>query len=254
MTEDTILTESDSPETDTSQIGELSGKRESAFIGLADYYDTPPSSESRTIWQNRWVLVALVVAFVPVIVWVLLDIDSGHAPVPPESEVELMAMEAEMMPDNPPQETDEPGIYDAKFYTVDEVVFPDDELVIGIEVEGQACAYLLAGMNDVDQHIVHHELAGQQFAVTYCDKSDCIAVYDKAGTTAEIRNGGFSGETLWILYDGQRFEQDAEGIPLKNFPSAKTTWGDWKQKYPHSLVYVGLGMSVGPTLKDDSEL
>jgi len=231
MIEDTILTETDSPETDTS----------------------PPSSESRTIWQNRWVLVALVVVFVPMIVWVLLDIDSGHVPVPPESEVELMAMEAEMMPDNPPEEMDEPGIYDAKFYTADEVVFPDDELVIGIEVEGLACAYLLAGMNDVDQHIVHHELAGQQFAVTYCDKSDCIAVYDKAGTTAEIRNGGFSGETLWILYDGQRFEQDAEGIPLKNFPSLKTTWGDWKQKHPHSLVYVGLGMSVGPTLKDDSE-
>ena len=254
MTEDTILTETDSPETDTSQVGELSGKTDSAFIGLADYYDNPPSSESGTISKNRWVLVALVVVWVPVIVWVLLDIDSGHVPVPPESEAELMAMEAEMMPDNPPQETDEPGIYDAKFYTADEVVFPDDELVIGIEVEGQACAYLLAGMNDVDQHIVHHELAGQQFAVTYCDKSDCIAVYDKAGTTAEIRNGGFSGETLWILYDGQRFEQDAEGIPLKNFPSAKTTWGDWKQKHPHSLVYVGLGMSVGPTLKDDSEL
>ncbi len=231
MTEDNILTESDSPETETS----------------------PAPSESRTLWQNRWVLVALVVTIVPVIIWVLLDIDSGHDQVPPESEAELMAMEAEMMPDNPATELDEPGIYDAKFYTADEVVFPDDELVIGIEVEGQACAYLLVGMNDVDQHIVHHELAGQQFAVTYCDKSDCIAVFDKAGTTAEIRNGGFSGETLWILYDGQRFEQDAEGIPLKNFPSVKTTWGDWKQKHPHSLVYVGIGMSVGPTLKDDSE-
>ena len=231
MTEDTSLTEYDSPQTDVSL----------------------PTSESRTIWQNRWVLVVLVFVVVPALVWGLLDIDSGRATVPPQSEAELMAMEAEMMPDNPPEELDEPGIYDARFYRADQVVFPDDEFVIGIEVDGKACAYLLAGMNDVDQHIVHHELAGQQFAVTYCDKSDCIAVYDKAGTTAEIRNGGFSGETLWILYDGQRFEQDAEQIPLKNFQSVKTTWGDWKKKYPHSLVYVGLGMSVGPTLKDNAE-
>jgi hypothetical protein len=181
----------------------------------------------------------------------MLDLDAEHAPVPPQSAEEMLAIEAEMMPDSPSEELDEPGIYNARFYEVNEVVFPDDEHVIGVEVNGHACAYLLAGMNDIDQHIVHHELGGQEFTVTYCDKSECIAVYDKAGTTAEIRNGGFSGETLWILYDGQRFEQDAEEIPLKSFPSVKTTWGEWKQQHPETMVYVGIGMSLGPTLKDE---
>ena len=215
--------------------------------GLAELY----APQRKTIWQNRWVLVAVVVILVPVLVLSLLDIDSDPAWVPPQSEKEKMALEAEMMPESPPEELDEPGIYDAKFYRVDQVVFPEDEYVIGVEVDGKACAYLLAGMNDVDQHIVHHALGGQQFTVTYCDKSECIAVYDKADTTAEIRNGGFSGETLWILYDGKRFEQDAQDIPLKSFPYVKKTWFEWKKTHPDTLVYVGLGMSVGPTLKDE---
>ena len=208
--------------------------------------------EVRTIWQNRRVLVAGVIILVPLIVFILLDVNSGPAPVPPQSEEEMLSLEAEMMPESPPEELDEPGIYNAQFYQADEVVFPEDEYVIGVEVNGNACAYLLAGMNDIDQHIVHHELGGQKFTVTYCDKSECIAVYDKAGTTAEIRNGGFSGETLWILYDGKRFEQDARNIPLKSFPSVKTTWFEWKKQHPNTLIYVGLGMSVGPTLKEES--
>ena len=90
----------------------------------------------------------------------------------------------------------------------------------------------------------------RKLTVTYCDKSECIAVFDRAETTAEIRMGGFSGETLWILYDGERYEQDQEGIPLKNVPSVRTTWGEWKQQHPQTLVYVGLGLSFGKTLKD----
>ena len=49
----------------------------------------------------------------------------------------------------------------------------------------------------------------------------------------------------------KRQEQDAEEIPLKSFPSVKTTWAEWKQQHPETLVYVGLGMSHGPTLKDE---
>ena len=225
MIEDISLTEDDSVKTGTGQ--------------------------PQTIWQNRWVLVVGIIVAVPALVLLMLDLDAGPAPVPPQSAEEMLAIEAEMMPDSPSEELDEPGIYNARFYEVDEVVFPDDEYVIGVEVNGHACAYLLAGMNDIDQHIVHHELGGLEFTVTYCDKSECIAVYDKVGTTAEIRNGGFSGETLWILYDGQRFEQDAEEIPLKIFPSVKTTWGEWKQQHPETMVYVGIGMSLGPTLKDE---
>ena len=225
MTEDISVTEDDSVKTGTGQ--------------------------PQTIWQNRWVLVVGIIVVVPALVLLMLDLDSKHVPVPPQSAEEMLAIEAEMMPDSPSEELDEPGIYNARFYEVKQVVFPDDEYVIGVEVNGHACAYLLAGMNDIDQHIVHHQLGGQEFTVTYCDKSECIAVYDKAGTTAEIRNGGFSGETLWILYDGQRFEQDAEEIPLKIFPSVKTTWAEWKQQHPETLVYVGLGMSHGPTLKDE---
>lgn len=225
MTEDISLTEDDSVKTGTGQ--------------------------PQTIWQNRWVLVVGIIVAVPPLVLLMLDLDAGPAPVPPQSAEEMLAIEAEMMPDSPSEELDEPGIYNARFYEVNEVVFPDDEYVIGVEVNGHACAYLLAGMNDIDQHIVHHELGGLEFTVTYCDKSECIAVYDKVGTTAEIRNGGFSGETLWILYDGQRFEQDAEEIPLKSFPSVKTTWGEWKQQHPETMVYVGIGMSLGPTLKDE---
>ena len=207
-------------------------------------------SEQPTIWQNRWTLVIGVLVLVSALIWMLLDVGNGKAPVPPETESQLQAREAELMPDNPPEEMDEPGIYDAKYYTAADVVFPDDEEVIGIAVGGKACAYLLNGMNDVDQHIVHHDLGDRKLTVTYCDKSECIAVFDRAETTAEIRMGGFSGETLWILYDGERYEQNEEGIPLKNVPSVRTTWGEWKQQHPQTLVYVGLGLSFGKTLKD----
>lgn len=209
--------------------------------------DQPP----RTIWQNRWLLVAGIILLVPTLIWLLLDAGKGPAEVPEQSEAELMAMEAEMMPDNPSEELDEPGIYDATYYTAEQVVFPDSEEVIGVEVDGHACAYLLGGMNDVDQHIVHHDLGDQKLTVTYCDKSQCVAVFDRAETTAEIRNGGFSGETLWLLYDGKRFEQDAPDIPLTNYPSERTTWGEWKKQHPDTLVYVGLGLSFGKTLKEN---
>ncbi len=207
-----------------------------------------------TIWQNRWLLVAGVILLVPALIWLLLDVGKGPVSVPEQSEAELMALEAEMMPDNPSEELDEPGIYDATYYTAEQVAFPDSEEVIGIAVDGYACAYLLGGMNDVDQHIVHHDLGDKKLTVTYCDKSQCVAVFDRAGTTAEIRNGGFSGETLWLLYDGKRFEQDAPDIPLTNFPSVRTTWGEWKKQHPDTRVYVGLGLSFGETLKEDDSV
>ncbi len=210
-----------------------------------------PRSPQSSIWQSRWVLAATVVIVVPGLIWILLEQSDRQHEIPPLSEEQQAAMNTAMLPENPAIELDESGISEGQYYTVDQVVIPDEEFVVGVEIDGNACAYLLGGMNDIDQHIVHHQLGGQQFTVTYCDKSECIAVYDRTGTTAEIRNGGFSGETLWILYDGKRYEQDAEDIPLSTIDSVKTTWGEWKQRYPDTLVYVGLGLSYQKTLKEE---
>ena len=151
---------------------------------------------------------------------------------------------------------DEPGLENGRFYTADEIVIPDETMVIGVEVGGSFRAYLPGGMNDMDQHVLHDEFNGEPITVTYCDKSDCARVFVRGDVAAEkIHMGGFNGDAMLLLIDEKRYVQLDQEIPLAEYPIKRMAWLEWKTSYPETTIYVGIGLADAQTLRDgDDEL
>ena len=56
-------------------------------------------------------------------------------------------------------------IYDPEFVSADEANYSDDELVMGVEIDGQAKAYPVSVLNS--REMVNDELAGKPILVTW---------------------------------------------------------------------------------------
>jgi len=150
--------------------------------------------------------------------------------------------------------SDEPGIKNGRFYNPEEVVIPEETMIIGVEVDGQFRAYLPGGMNSMDQHILHDDFNGQPITVTYCDKSDCARAFVRGDLDPDqIRMGGFNGKAMWLLIDEERYIQEAAELPLEDYPITRVTWESWKSMHPETTIYVGIGLVYAPTLRDGDD-
>jgi len=187
--------------------------------------------------------------------WGCHDRDSGSV-VPPEGE-EMGEMDPDESlggSDSREMLLEEPGITDAYFHQVDEVLIDDDIPVIGIEVDGVFRAFLDEGLMELDQHVVHTEQNGQPITIAYCDITDCVRVYHRSDlATTEIMMGGMLENQLALMVKGSRYRLDDEQIPLEQHPLTRTTWGEWKKAHPETDIYVGIGMVVGPTVIDGAK-
>ena len=134
----------------------------------------------------------------------------------------------------------------------------DDAEVLGVEVKGNARAYRLAALRDINHHIVNDTVNGVPVSVLYCDINDCARAYTgPAGSDPlPIRQAGMKFGDL-TLKVGNIFYQHSTtkamagtttpGEPdpsLPPFPFApiavtRTTWGAWKQQHPTTDVYLG---------------
>ena len=151
---------------------------------------------------------------------------------------------------------DEPGLENGRFYTADEVIIPDETMIIGVELGGSFRAYLPGGMNDMDQHVLHDEFNGEPITVTYCDISDCARVFVRGDIAAhQIHMGGFNGYEMLLLIDEKRYVQSDQKMPLDEYPIKRMAWGEWKTSHPETTIYVGIGLNYAQTLRDgDDEL
>jgi hypothetical protein len=123
----------------------------------------------------------------------------------------------------------------------------DEELVIGLEMNGDARAYPIRLLSL--HEIVNDNVGGRPVAVTWCPLCFSAIVFDRLVDGNELTFGvsGFlyhnnlvmydhRTETLWSQILGEAVKGALRGDRLEVVPSIITSWGEWKAQQPETRV------------------
>jgi len=141
-----------------------------------------------------------------------------------------------------------PAIDDPRFVPADEarVLEPRDR-VLGFDDSGRPRAYPLAIL---DRHEVVNDTTGPvPVAITWCPLCGSGVAFDARADGRTLRFG-VSGllynsdvllydretESLWSQLLGEAVSGPAAGARLEMLPVTHTTWEDWRERHPDSLV------------------
>ncbi|MDY6805700.1 MAG: DUF3179 domain-containing protein [Cyanobacteriota bacterium] len=152
-------------------------------------------------------------------------------------------IELSQLLDGGPPKDGIPSIDNPKFDTAKTTSFPASEMVIGIEINGEAVAYPFGIMNW--HEIVNDTVGGVKVAVSYCPLCDTIVAFDRANTTYGV--SGKLYQSCLVMYDradDTLYSQPwALGIigakvnrSLDKIPAIKTTLGAWLEEHPNSKI------------------
>lgn len=141
---------------------------------------------------------------------------------------------------------DFPGTTAVKLHEASETKVPDETVVIGIVVNGQAYAFARDALL-FPNHILNLTFDQTPISVTYCDLADCARVLtsDKPASDApvkpiDLRIGGLDvDDQMVFLLEGTRYGQSTKTLPLKDHPFKVTTWAKWRQQHPRTRVHTG---------------
>lgn len=141
-----------------------------------------------------------------------------------------------------------PAISDPNFVSVNQAVHvkPGDRIV-GIKMHGVTKAYPISILNW--HEIVNDEINGRHFAITYCPLCGTAVAFD-ANIDGKVTEFGVSGllynsdvllydrntESLWSQISSHAIAGEMVGTKLKRLPISHTSWKDWEEKHPHTLV------------------
>lgn len=163
---------------------------------------------------------------------------SGAIPLSEIDEATLLALRDAIPPiDDPPYEPAEAAAW-----------LDSDDLVVGYVAEdGKAYAYP-ARILDVHE-IVNDDLAGRPILISYCPLCRSGIVYDRVfdGRTLSFGNTSalyesdlvmFDRETLsyWFQVGGEAIVGELTGALLSPLPSMTTTWTQWLELHPETLI------------------
>jgi hypothetical protein len=119
----------------------------------------------------------------------------------------------------------------------------DAAIIIGVVVQGEARAYLRdAFALGPLSHIVRDKIQATPIAVTHCDRLLCTRVFagNDPNRPLNIRVSGWrSDQTMELVIDGKQYSQKFPILPLAELPFSEATWGQWRKKYPDTLIYLG---------------
>lgn len=161
--------------------------------------------------------------------------------------VGALVPEDEILSGGPPRDGI-PAVNTPKFVNAVKVRFlqPTDR-VLGIVHKGVAKAYPVSILNW--HEIVNDTFADEPIVVTYCPLCGTgIAYYARVG--GQVLRFGVSGllynsdmllydrqtESLWSQIRKQAVSGIMKGERLQSIPLIHTSWADWKQRHPDSLV------------------
>ena len=120
----------------------------------------------------------------------------------------------------------------------DAVLLPETAEVLGISTNGVSRAYLVVGMWEPLNHVVHDNLAGQPITITYCDVNDCAYAYQRKDIAPkDFHVSGWDGQNMLLLIQGKHYAHPT--VPLPAHPIKRTTWGEWKALHPDTKIYLG---------------
>jgi hypothetical protein len=123
----------------------------------------------------------------------------------------------------------------------------DEDRVLALVVDGQAKAYPIGILNW--HEIVNDKVGEQDFVVTYCPLCGTGVVFaaNIADTALQFGVSGLlynsdvllydrNSESLWSQLLGKSISGKLKGVKLPQLPAAYTTWKDWQQTHPDTLV------------------
>ena len=142
-----------------------------------------------------------------------------------------------------------PSVDNPQFDNSSTTPFDEDELVIGVVINGEAKAYPYGIMNW--HEIVNDTIGGINVTVSYCPLCDTIVVFERGETTYGV--SGKLYQSCLIMYDradDTLYSQPwALGVVGRNvnkslpkIPAVKTTLKNWLAQYPESKI---LGTDTG---------
>jgi hypothetical protein len=155
-----------------------------------------------------------------------------------------------------------PGIDNPMMVDSSNANLRDDEVVIGINLNGAYRAYPLSKLSAIVDHVVNDAVRlndGNTAAltVTYCDRTDCIRVVEPIEPVAgrlQISTLGLLRGGLALSWNGVEFEQSEAVAGLRDRDFERATWKDWKSEHPDTVVYVGRSKSNTDDLQSDEAL
>ena len=141
-----------------------------------------------------------------------------------------------------------PSIDEPKFALLSDANFlSTEDIVIGLEINGEAKAYPLFIM--VWHEIVNDNVGGTPVAVTYCPLCYTNQVFERViddqevefGTSGKLYNSNLVmydrlTDSYWSQALGIAIAGELTGYQLKRIPFDVISWGDWKGIHPDSLV------------------
>jgi hypothetical protein len=131
------------------------------------------------------------------------------------------------------------GVENPILMRANEVNLADDEEMICFAEFGEARAYRLSEFRlQASKHLVHDQVGSVSIVVIHCDLSGCTRVFQ--AQSANIRVGGITmSKQLVLRVDDKLFPLDSREIPLDEIEFVVTTWKQWRELHPDTLVYLG---------------
>lgn len=179
--------------------------------------------------MKRWTRVA----------WILVSLAGGARSAPAQAP----------QPTPPSLQTPMPhtAIHEPDFVTAAEAAFlEDDDILLGVASRTVAKAYPAA---DLTQHgAVSDTVPGGPISVTWCGVCNTGLVfraevkgrrlhfqYDRMVGANEVQKDVETGSS-WQQATGEAIDGPLKGTRLTLFPAVRTTWGEWRRRFPHTLV------------------
>jgi hypothetical protein len=138
-----------------------------------------------------------------------------------------------------------PGVTGPITWSAEDVKLPDAVRVIGVSAGGRHRAYLVTEMAEPARHVVNDVLGNTPVGIVYCDRADCVRVYD--GATG-LGVGGYltEGDSVCMLltHGGHRYRMDTgaefdgagPALPFASGEPVRTTWKAWREEHPDTDV------------------
>lgn len=141
---------------------------------------------------------------------------------------------------------DRPPIREARV-----VRLPDEEQILGVQVDGRYRAYRVNSLRDRSHHILNDVIGDRPVTVSYCDINDFARAVkgDEQGAPLPISQGGVFSGGMILCVDGAEYAQQTlkssrRGTSVPPFPYqtisvVRTTWKVWRERHPQTDVFEG---------------
>ena len=214
-----------------------------------DYdYEDLGDEESRAVWYFAAFFIILIVTGVIVLAATVAQ-DSKKVQIRIPEGIGPTIINGKRAPGDTPMLL--PGLLSPAMHEADKANVSDVERVIGITVGDQHRAYLADAFNTLGSKVVNDLIDDIPISITYCEIHERARVFTSTerGEALNMGLGGWLNKEMFFYYNGEEFQHSAEETPVPDFPYIVTTWGEWKQAHPATMIYICL-LYTSPSQRD----